>query len=330
MLTTTTTYGFAKIAKIGIWKNLRYEREDMNELQIDIAEQGKITTNLNDLKEELQKLADRYAGAVVSEDTVSLAKKDVAELRKIRTDIEDRRKEIKKKWNEPYTAFEEEVKSALAIIDKPIDEINKQVKAFELADKEAKKEKVKEIYKSYTPADIEPYMPFETVFDEKWLNKSTKENEIISDLSAKITQIKIDIDAIKALGSEIEDKCLEAYKTGGMALAIQRNTDYLNAKAQAEVRAREEAERKVREEQERKAREEQEKAEKEQTLFVDDIPIPKDLPFPTEEPFKIEVEPVEEDLPFPLPTFRFEITGRANIDKVKQFLEFSKISYTEI
>lgn len=289
----------------------------MNGIQISIAEQGKITTNLNDLKKELQEIADRYAGAVVSEDTVSLAKKDVAELRKIRTDIEDRRKEIKKRWNEPYTAFEEEVKSALAIIDKPIDEINKQVKAFELADKEAKKEKVREIYDTNVADEYKPYLPFEKVFDEKWLNKSVKAQEIISDLSSKITQIKIDIDAIKALGSEIEDKCLEAYKTGGMALAIQRNTDYLNAKAQAEVRAREEAERKVREEQERKAKEEAEKERLETQAQAIKEEVVEDLPF-------------KEDLPFPISVFRFEISGQESIDKVKQFLKDSEITYKEI
>lgn len=281
----------------------------MEELKIQIAEQGQISTNLETLKAELKEIAGRYKGVLVSEDTVPFAKKDLAELRKLRTDIEDRRKAVKKQWNEPYTAFENEVKSALAIIDEPINEIDKQVKDFEKADKEAKREKVKEIYKSYTPADIEPYMPFETVFDEKWLNKSTKENEIISDLSAKATQIKIDLDAIKALKSEIEDECLKAYKDAGnsLAAAIKRNTDYLSAKAAAEIKAREEVERKVREEQERKAQEEQ--------VVKEEI---------KEEP----VEEPEEDLPFPVEDKgMFEICGAENIDKVRQFLDFSEIPY---
>ena len=288
----------------------------MEELKIQIAEQGQISTNLETLKAELKEIAGRYEGVLVSEDTVPLAKKDLAELRKLRTDIEDRRKAVKKQWNEPYTAFENEVKSALAIIDEPINEIDKQVKDFEKADKEAKREKVKQIYKSYTPADIEPYMPFETVFDEKWLNKSTKENEIVSDLSAKATQIKVDLDAIRALKSEIEDECLKAYKDAGnsLAAAIKRNTDYLSAKAAAEVRAREEAERKVREEQERKAKEEAE----------------KEIPTAEKYLIKDDLIPDEEDLPFPVPTFRFEISGQESIDKVKQFLKDSEITYKEI
>ena len=286
----------------------------MEELKIQIAEQGQISTNLETLKAELKEIAGRYEGVLVSEDTVPLAKKDLAELRKLRTDIEDRRKAVKKQWNEPYTVFENEVKSALAIIDEPINEIDKQVKDFEKADKETKREKIKQIYKSYIPADIEPYMPFETVFDEKWLNKSTKENEIVSDLSAKATQIKVDLDAIKALKSEIEDECLKAYKDAGnsLAAAIKRNTDYLSAKAAAEVRAREEAERKVREEQERKAREEAEKKEAEEKASA----------------IKEEVESFDKPL---LPdTIRIEITGRENIDKVVEYLTFAEIPYKEI
>ena len=211
----------------------------MEELKIQIAEQGKISTNLEVLKSELTEIANRYQGVLVTEDTVPIAKKDLANLRKYRTEIEDKRKEIKKKWNEPYTTFENEVKDALSIIDKPISEIDRQIKDFEAAEKEEKKAKIKEIYDTNVADEYKPFLPYEKVFDEKWLNKSTKAQEIIADLSTKITQVRIDIDAIKALNSEIEDKCLEAYKTGGMAAAIQRNTDYLNAKAVAETKVKE-------------------------------------------------------------------------------------------
>lgn len=285
----------------------------MNDIQIQ-TQQGKITSNLDVLKAELKEIADRYAGAVVTEDTVTLAKKDLAELRKVRTEVEDRRKAVKKEWNEPYTAFENEIKEALKIIDKPILEIDTQVKNFEQAEKEAKKETVRNIYEENVPDEVKPYMTFESIFDEKWLNKSVKDQEIIADLSAKSTQIRIDLDSIKALGSEIEEECLKAYKLGGLASAIKRNSDYLAVKAAAEVRAREEAERKIREEQERKAEQEAEKEE----VKAEEV-----------KPEKF-IEP--EDLPFgmPAPVFRFEVAGGENIDKVKQFLDFSEIEYKEI
>ena len=283
----------------------------MEELKISIAEQGKITTNLETLKSELSEIAGRYKGVLVTEDTVPLAKKDLASLRKLRTEIEDERKAVKKKWNEPYTAFENEVKAALSIIDEPIGAIDKQIKDFETADREAKKEKIREIYNGNVSDEYKPYLPFESVFNEKWLNKSVKAQEIIADLSTKITQVKIDIDAIKALNSEVEDKCLEAYKTGGMAAAIQRNTDYLNAKTAAEAKAREEAERKAKEEQEKAAQQETPKAE--ENLVLDEV---KDMPF--------------DDLPFPEETLTIKVIGEESVRKVKAWTISEHINFEVI
>lgn len=285
----------------------------MNELKISISKQGEISTNLETLKNDLSEVAKRYEGVVVTEDTVKVAKDDLATLRKLKDDVETKRKEIKKLWNEPYNAFEKEVKDALAIIEKPIDEINKQVKGFEAAEKEAKENRCWEIYMEQV-GEYSSYVPYGKVFDAKWLNKSTNEQSIIADINTAVTQVKIDIDAIKALNSEIEEDCLKAYRDAGnsMAAAIKRNSDYLNAKAAAEVRAREEAERKIREEQERKAEQE---AEKEEVKAEE-----------------VKPEEVIEDIPFgmPAPVFRFEVAGGENIDKVKQFLDFSEIEYKEI
>ena len=169
----------------------------MNDLQLQIKT-GEITTNLDDLKKELSEIASRYEGVVVTEDTIKVAKDDLASLRKVKDSIETRRKEIKKQWNEPYSKFESEVKAALEVIEKPITEIDGQLKAFAKAEKEAKEQKCKEIYGEQVSDEYKPYLPFEKVFDESWLNKSTSEKTIISDINTAITQIRIDIDGIKA------------------------------------------------------------------------------------------------------------------------------------
>ena len=211
----------------------------MEELKIKIEQAGTIETNLEVLKNELSEIAKNYEGIVVGEDDVSLAKQDLARLRKLRTEIEDKRKQIKKEWNTPYLDFENKVKEALTIIDTPISEIDRQVKCFEQKEKEKKLDKIKAIYDENVPDEIKPYLSFEATFNERWLNKSVKKEEIISDLNATATQKKIDISAIQALNSEIEDECLKIYKiTGSMAAAIQRNTDYLNAKTAAEAKAK--------------------------------------------------------------------------------------------
>lgn len=284
----------------------------MEELKIKIEQAGTIETNLEVLKNELSEIAKNYEGIVVGEDDVSLAKQDLARLRKLRTEIEDKRKQIKKEWNTPYLDFENKVKEALTIIDTPISEIDKQVKVYEQKEKEKKAEKIREIYNENVSDEIKPYLSFEAAFNERWLNKSVKKEEIISDLNATATQKKIDISAIQALNSEIEDECLKIYNiTGSMAAAIQRNTDYLNAKTAAEAKAREEAERKAKEEQEKAAQQETPKAE--ENLVLDEI---KDMPF--------------DDLPFPEETLTIKVIGEESVRKVKAWTISEHINFEVI
>ena len=284
-------------------------KEDMNELQIK-TEQGKITTNLEPLKKQIAEVAEKYKGIKVQEDDVPAAKKDVAELRHMRTDIEDGRKAVKKEWNAPLDAFEKEVKEALKPLDDVIEEINGQIKAFEKAEKEAKKEECKKIYAEQISDEFKAYLPFEKVFDETWLNKSTSEKTIISDLNAKLTQVRADLEAIKALNSECESDCMRAYldNNNSLSAAIKRNSDYLSAKSAAEEKARLEVERKMREEQ---AREEANKQAQEEVFGgIEEVPTRED-----------------DDLPFPVKEVigQFDITGQTNIDKVMDFVKTNNI-----
>lgn len=272
----------------------------MNELQIQITQQGTITTNLDALKVELQEIAERYAGIVVSEDDIALAKKDLAELRKIREEVESRRKSVKKEWAKPYEQFEAEVKDALKIIDAPIIAIDKQIKDYAEKEKAQKKEKVKELYEQEI-GDYREFLPLESIFDEKWLNKSVSEKDILFDLNSRKTQVITDLDSIRALGSEFEDEVIKAYKVSGnqLSAAIKRNSDLISAKQMAEQRAKEEAE--------RKAEAEQKKEERRNEVA--------DLPFP------------EDDLPFEEEA-TFTVRGAENIGKAVKALETAGVEFT--
>lgn len=212
----------------------------MNNFELQITK-GSISTNLDTLKQELEEIAKNYEGVVVSEDTIPLAKKDLASLRALVKEVEDRRKAVKKEWNQPYADFEAEVKNALAIINKPIDLINEQLKEFESQRKADKEQHVRAIY-AENIREYEEYLPFSEIFDEKWLNVSTTDKDIIFDINAKLTQVKIDLEAIKALQSEFEDEVIKAYKESGnqLSTAIQRNTQLITAKKMATEKAKEE------------------------------------------------------------------------------------------
>ena len=291
----------------------------MNDLQIQISKQGEIQFNLESLKKELSEIADRYEGIVVSEESIPLAKKDLAELRKTTKEIEDRRKTIKKEWSKPYDAFEKEVKVALEIINKPISEIDKQIKDFEAKAKADKEKHCRELFKENV-GDLAEYITYESVYRDTWLNKSTTDNEIISDISGARVKVKADLDAITALNSEFHDEVIEAYKrTGQLSDAIQRNTQLVSAKQLAEKRAEEEAqakieaERKAKEEAEKKATEAEKRAEEAEKKAEEPIVIPFD-----KEPKKDYA------------VFTVRVKTEEQAQQVKQFCEFSEIQYSVI
>lgn len=212
----------------------------MADYEIKIAKQGEITFNLDGLKKKLSEIASRYEGVVVSEQTVPIAKKDLADLRKMAKEVEDKRRALKKEWQKPYDAFEKEVKNALEIINKPIAEIDKQIKDFEMQAKADKEQRCRELFEQNV-GDYADYIEFGDVFRDTWLNKSTSENEIISDISGARVKVTSDLEAIKALNSEFESEVIDYYKkTKSLSDAIQRNSQLISAKQVAEKKAAEE------------------------------------------------------------------------------------------
>lgn len=212
----------------------------MGELNFEVRQSaGVIECNFKELKEALAVQMSAYDGVTVTEDTIPTYKGELATLRKIRTAVENKRKDIKKTYLEPYEAFEENVKSLLEEIDKPIDLINTQLKMFEEDRKIAKRKRVTKMYIEQV-GDLIRFLPVEANFNEKWLNKSTSDSDIEFDISEKIVKVKNDLDVIHSLNSEIEEDVISVYEKSGNNLtsAIARNQQYLSDKAVLEEKAR--------------------------------------------------------------------------------------------
>lgn len=220
----------------------------MQELQAVVTEKWQIQSNFEDVQRQLVETLDTYKGVIVTEDTISNAKKDVAGLRKIKTSIEDARKAVKKEWEVPYKEFEEKCKKLTKLVDDTIEPINKQLSDYELERVLKKNEHLHELYKENI-GEYEEYISFDQVYKKQWDNVSYKDSDVIYDISEAVTKVRSDIDIIKSLGSEIEEECLAAYKRAGNELkaAIQKNNDYNAAKKLAEEKVKEEAARKVEE-----------------------------------------------------------------------------------
>lgn len=274
----------------------------MEELQIKVSNTvGTISTNFAEIEANLKEILANYKGIIVTEDTVKESKKDIAELRKIRTSIDDKKKEIKKVWNQPYTEFENKCKELMALVDEPINEINNQVAIFEQKKVDEKREHLNSLY-SENIEEYAEYIPFESALSDKWKNVSYTDKDFLFDLSEKKVHIKTDLTAISALHSEIESEVIAAYKNSGnsLAIAIQKNSDYLTAKSLAQA----------------KLEEEKRAEEVKEEVKADVVEQPEEQPFM--------------NLPEEEPSFTFRVTGNENIKRVKEMLEFSEISYIEV
>lgn len=236
----------------------------------------KINWNKEELEAAVREKIAAYENVVYTEDNMKQAKSDRAELNKLVEAIEDRRKLVKKKINEPYDVFEKELKEILALIKEPVGIIDAQVKAFEDQQKEEKKKEIKAAYDEVI-GDLAEVLPFEKVFDIRYLNKTYKLGTAQTEIKEKVQKVRTDLETIDSLESKYKLNAKDVYiKTLDLskALAENKRLSDLEEKLEAENRrkAEEEAERKRREEEE-KAKAEAERKTQEAARQKEETPI---------------------------------------------------------
>lgn len=232
----------------------------MNELILNVRQEpGVIKINLTELREQLLQKLSEYKGAVFTEDTKDIAKKEVASLRALRKDIDDARKDVKKQWMQPYQEFEAEVKELLGLVDEPISLIDQQVKEFEEKRRAEKRKQIESIYYELA-GEMAEYIPLSFIYDSRWENATKSIKQVREEIAQHIQNARVAVDGIKAMKSEKEPEALELYKrTQDMAKALKLISDYEQQKAaillQEERQRRDEEIRRAREEERRKIEE---------------------------------------------------------------------------
>ena len=225
-----------------------------------------IEWNSEEIKGRVREMMESYKGVVYTEDTMKAAKDDRAALNKLKKAIEDRRKEVKRRCMEPYEQFEKEVKDILALIDEPAALIDNQIKEYEDRKKEEKRKALETSYKDAV-GDLAGILPFEKVFEARYLNQTVSLAKAYSEIKAKIDRVRTDIATIDGMNSKYKLNVKDVYvKTLdlSMAMAEDRRLRDLEEKLEAQRREKEEAERRrLAEIEERKKREEEERISRE-------------------------------------------------------------------
>lgn len=178
------------------------------ELKIEKYDLQPIKFNFEELKGKLTESLEKYQGLVVTEDNLDDSTKTRAELNNLKKSIEDERKRIKKEWNEPYVAFENQIKELVGLVDKPIQCLDTQIKTFENTRKENKRE---EIQKFFDENNTNELIKLDIIFDEKWLNKGEKIEKIKETILSTLEAINKNLNVIKSQDTKYVTNMIGVY-----------------------------------------------------------------------------------------------------------------------
>ena len=217
----------------------------VNEVQLPEA----ISFNYEELKKAVEEKAAQYSTSVYTEDQIQFAKADRASLKKLQKALNDERIRMEREYMQPFNDFKAKTKELIDIIDKPVQKIDKQVKSFEENQKLKKKDDILHFFES---CNFPEWIPFEKIFNEKWLNASTKMSAIETEIKDRLAQIETDLKTLSKL-PEFGFEATEVYKTTlDINRAISEGTRLAEmakrkAQAEAEAKARAEAQAKAQE-----------------------------------------------------------------------------------
>lgn len=216
------------------------------ELIVKEPEMQSITFNFEELKAEIGEALEKYRGLVYTDATIKDAKSDRAALNKFRDALETKRKEIKKRSMIPYEAFAEQVKVLTGLIDFPLNEIDKQVKAYEEKKKEERLAVLRKFY-DHLWGGYDFYisvLPFEKaiLLKKEMLNASVNEKAAEGLLQDVLEKCKLDLNSIAALelGAN-EPAAIEHYKSCYNINSVIEKAKELKATAEAKKRQEEKA-----------------------------------------------------------------------------------------
>lgn len=257
------------------------------------AQLGTIDDNFAELKVAVAKKVMKYHGLVFADEDIKEAKSTKAELKKMIDTLEANRKAIKRKWNDPYIEFETKVKEIVAIIEKPMLDIDVQIRDFEERRKADKEVQVRDAIEYQLAGIVGEKQAFirqaGIAWDDRWLNATMSMTQVGSDISEQIGKMIREINTIQDICEDddmLSDLLVEYQRTKDLAGTLQKRKAMLakretvrqmNEAAAARKKAAEEAEADRQRMLEEQANLRAELEEKEITVNAADTPVIEDL-----------------------------------------------------
>lgn len=194
-----------------------------NDIDVKIEGVQKITDNMSEVKEYALKTKEYYETLVYNDEQIKEAKDERASINKVVKKVADYRKDTVEKFNKPLEEFVKTAKETESILKEASNCIDVQIKKYEEEEKQAKKKECKELFDNLV-GDLSELISFEKVFDNRWLNKTTKMTEVEQDIKNVIEKVNTGLQAIKGLNSEFETELINTFlQDYDLSKAIMKN-----------------------------------------------------------------------------------------------------------
>lgn len=273
--------------------------EQRLELKVENLTLGELTTNALKIKEEIKNKLEDYKAENYDINSIDKAKEDKAMLNRTAKKLNDERIRLEKEFMKPFDEFKTVVKEITEMIKDSSSKIDEIVKEVENKDKEEKKRAILVIFESEVK-ELKDVLKFEKIFDERYLNKTFKIEDVEKDLISKLDKIRNDLITISELHSKYEPELKNDYLNNfDLGMIIRKNSELIQ-------------------------REEALKSQTEETKKV----IEEQKEEKMQEMAETIVEVKEEE---PVLTFTLKITGKKNqLVALRKFIENNGMSYEKV
>lgn len=197
-----------------------------------------VVWNYADVKEGVERKLAQYKDRVYTADMIGGAKADRAGLNKLADAIAAKRREVKAWYLEPFQAFENQCKEVEGMIAEASGEIDAQVKAFEAAEKDAKRAAIAAYYDE-TAGELRETVSITAIFNPKWLNKNYRLESAKMEIDATVQRIRDSLETIRtSCGADVA-ACMDVYLHEGLDLsaAIRKHQQLEKVRAAEAQRA---------------------------------------------------------------------------------------------
>lgn len=198
------------------------------------AKDGKVYTNASDLLPEIQNGLKHY-DYVVDENNYKQAKSDRTALNNLVKIVSDKRKQVE---NDVFAQWLQDKKDIMAVekaIKAASDKLGNGINDIDNAEKELKKNQIKELWLNMTNNKY----PFELVFEERYLNKSVKPKEIEESLNNKFLKAEEQLSFIEASLPDDELQAEQVIQLFCKTLDLSKATERINEIKEAKAKLQE-------------------------------------------------------------------------------------------